>query len=59
MKKKFFGEVFLVLFLLLILVYAGAIVVLLLFVVMMLDIKITKSEKNFLIYLLMEVFFTF
>ena len=55
--------------LLLILVYVGAIAVLFLFVVMMLDIKITKSEQDFLVYLPMgallgvifflEVFLTF
>jgi NADH-quinone oxidoreductase subunit J len=55
--------------LLFILVYVGAIAVLFLFVVMMLDIKITKSEKDFLVYLpmgsflgiifFMEVFLTF
>lgn len=42
--------------LLFILVYVGAIAVLFLFVVMMLDIKITKNEKDFLIYLPMGVF---
>ena len=42
--------------LLFILVYVGAIAVLFLFVVMMLDIKITKYEKDFLIYLPMGLF---
>lgn len=42
--------------LLFVLVYVGAIAVLFLFVVMMLDIKITKSEKDFLVYLPMGSF---
>jgi NADH:ubiquinone oxidoreductase subunit 6 (subunit J) len=43
--------------LLFVLVYVGAIAVLFLFVVMMLDIKVTKSEKNFILYLPMGIFF--
>lgn len=43
--------------LLFVLVYVGAIAVLFLFVVMMLDIKVTKSEKNLLFYLPMGIFF--
>lgn len=42
--------------LLFVLVYVGAIAVLFLFVVMMLDIKITKHEKDFLVYLPMDLF---
>ena len=42
--------------LLFVLVYVGAIAVLFLFVVMMLDIKITKQEKDFMIYLPMGSF---
>lgn len=42
--------------LLFVLVYVGAIAVLFLFVVMMLDIKITKHEKDFLVYLPMGSF---
>lgn len=42
--------------LLFVLVYVGAIAVLFLFVVMMLDIKITKYEKDFLVYLPMGSF---
>jgi NADH-quinone oxidoreductase subunit J len=42
--------------LLFILVYVGAIAVLFLFVVMMLDIKVTKYERDFLIYLPMGIF---
>lgn len=55
--------------LLFVLVYVGAIAVLFLFVVMMLDIKVTKYENDFLIYLpigsflgiifFLEVFLTF
>jgi NADH-quinone oxidoreductase subunit J len=55
--------------LLFILVYVGAIAVLFLFVVMMLDIKINKHEKDFLVYLpigsflgivfFLEIFLTF
>jgi NADH-quinone oxidoreductase subunit J len=42
--------------LLFVLVYVGAIAVLFLFVVMMLDIKVTKQEKDFMIYLPMGSF---
>jgi NADH-quinone oxidoreductase subunit J len=42
--------------LLFILVYVGAIAVLFLFVVMMMDIKITRYEKDFLIYLPVGIF---
>jgi NADH-quinone oxidoreductase subunit J len=42
--------------LLFVLVYVGAIAVLFLFVVMMLDIKVTRAENDFFIYIPMGIF---